>query len=49
MRQCVPDEVEFATNRQQASGMIRRAVDAGVPFAWVTSEEAYGQVNYLRV
>ncbi len=26
-----------------------RAFDAAVPFSWVTADEAYGQVKYLRV
>jgi hypothetical protein len=25
-----------------------RAIDAGGPFSWVTADEAYGQVKYLR-
>jgi SRSO17 transposase len=29
--------------------MLQRAMDAGVPFAWVTADEAYGQAKYLRV
>lgn len=45
----VPDDVEFATKPRQAMAMIGRAIDAGVPFSWVTADEAYGQVNYLRV
>jgi SRSO17 transposase len=45
----VPDEVEFATKPRQAMAMIGRAIDAQVPFAWVTADEAYGQVKYLRV
>lgn len=45
----VPDEVEFATKPRQAIAMLERAVTAGVPFSWVTADEAYGQVKYLRV
>ncbi|WP_092604163.1 IS701 family transposase [Actinopolyspora xinjiangensis] len=44
----IPDEVGFATKPQQAQAMIDRAVQAGVPFAWVTGDEAYGQAHYLR-
>jgi SRSO17 transposase len=44
----VPDEVGFVTKPQQAQSMIDRAVQAGVPFAWVTGDEAYGQARYLR-
>jgi SRSO17 transposase len=29
--------------------MLARAFDAGVPFGWVTADEAYGQAKYLRV
>lgn len=44
----VPDEVEFATKPQQAMVMLARAFAAGVPFAWVTGDEVYGQAGYLR-
>ncbi len=44
----VPDDVEFATKPRQAIAMIARALDAGVPFSWITADEAYGQVKYLR-
>jgi SRSO17 transposase len=45
----IPDEVEFTTKPRQAQVMIGRAIDAGVPFAWFTADEAYGQAKYLRV
>jgi SRSO17 transposase len=45
----IPDEVEFTTKPRQAQTMIGRAIEAGVPFAWFTADEAYGQVKYLRV
>jgi SRSO17 transposase len=45
----VPEEVEFATKPRQAMAMLARAFEAGVPFSWVTADEAYGQVKYLRV
>jgi SRSO17 transposase len=45
----IPDGVEFATKPRQAMAMLARALQAGVPFAWFTADEAYGQVKYLRV
>jgi SRSO17 transposase len=45
----VPDEVGFATKPRQAMAMLQRAITAGVPFGWVTADEASGQVTYLRV
>lgn len=44
----IPDEIEFATKPRQAMAMLDRAFTARVPFAWVTADEAYGQVKYLR-
>jgi SRSO17 transposase len=44
----VPVEVDFATKPEQARMMIERAVAAGVPFAWFTADEAYGQNPGLR-
>ncbi|MFF4675103.1 IS701 family transposase [Streptomyces sp. NPDC001279] len=45
----IPDEVPFATKNEHFRWMLQRAIDAGVPFAWVTADEAYGQVKHLRV
>jgi SRSO17 transposase len=44
----IPDEVEFATKPAQARAMLERAIGAGVPFAWFTADEAYGQNPGLR-
>jgi hypothetical protein len=40
--------VEFATKPRQAQAMIARAVAAGVPFAWFTADEIYGQAKWLQ-
>jgi SRSO17 transposase len=45
----VPDEVEFATKPQLAKRMLERALDAGVPVAWVTGDEVYGGDRHLRM
>ena len=44
----IGDEVAFATKPQLAEKMIGRAVEAGVPFAWVTGDEVYGGNPGLR-
>lgn len=44
----VPDEVEFATKPELAQQMIERAVEAGVPAAWVTGDSVYGGHSGLR-
>jgi SRSO17 transposase len=44
----IPDETEFATKPQLAQVMISRAIVAGVPFAWFTADEAYGQAKWLQ-
>jgi SRSO17 transposase len=44
----IPEEVEFATKPRQAQAMIARAIAAGVPFAWVTADETYGQAKWLQ-
>jgi SRSO17 transposase len=44
----IPDDIEFATKAQLAQAMLARAIEAGVPFAWFTADEVYGQAKYLR-
>ena len=44
----IPEQAEFATKARQAQAMIARALAAGVPFAWFTADEIYGQAKYLR-
>jgi SRSO17 transposase len=45
----IPDTVQMATKPRIAIAMLQRVLDAGVPFAWFTADEVYGQVKYLRV
>jgi len=45
----IPGEIEFSTKPRQAQAMISRAIEAGVPFAWFTADEAYGQAKYLHI
>jgi SRSO17 transposase len=44
----VPEQVEFRTKPQLAQLMLARALDAGVPAAWVTADEVYGGSPTLR-
>jgi SRSO17 transposase len=44
----IGDEVAFATKPELARTMIERAVQAGIPFSWVTADEAYGGNPKLR-
>jgi SRSO17 transposase len=44
----IPDDAGFATKIEQAKAMVERALAARVPFAWLTADEAYGQVKGLR-
>jgi SRSO17 transposase len=39
----IPAQVTFVTRPQQAEAMIGRARAAGVPFAWFTADEEFGQ------
>jgi SRSO17 transposase len=44
----VPLGTGFRTKPQLLQAMIERAIAAGVPFAWVTADEAYGDNGPLR-
>lgn len=44
----IPDGIEFATKPALATAMITRAVEAGVPAAWVAGDEVYGADPTLR-
>jgi SRSO17 transposase len=44
----VPEQVEFRTKPELAQLMLERALDAGVPAAWVTADEVYGGSPTLR-
>jgi SRSO17 transposase len=44
----IPDEVPFRTKPEQLGLMVERAIAEGVPFAWLTADEAYGQNRELR-
>ena len=44
----VPEQVGFRTKPQLAQVMLERALDAGVPAAWVTADEVYGGNPALR-
>jgi SRSO17 transposase len=44
----VPDTVDFATKLTHARRMLIRALDAGVPAAWATADEFYGDHRGLR-
>jgi SRSO17 transposase len=44
----VPDDVQFASKTDLARAMLGRALDAGVPAAWATADEAYGKDGSFR-
>ncbi len=44
----VPDGIRFATKGALAEAMLARAFAAGVPAAWVTGDEVYGNDGALR-
>jgi SRSO17 transposase len=44
----VPDDIDFLTKPALATGMLTRALHAGVPARWVTGDEVYGNDPGLR-
>jgi SRSO17 transposase len=44
----VPEDTQFATKPQLERKMIERGIKAGLPFAWFTADEAYGDNRKLR-
>lgn len=44
----IPDDVEFKTKPRLARDMVEAAIEAGVPFEWVTGDEVYGQSPTFR-
>jgi SRSO17 transposase len=45
----VPEDVALTTKPQLAKRMLERALDAGVPAAWVTGDTVYGGDRWLRM
>ena len=44
----MPAAVAFATKPKLGAAMLERALDAGVPCAWVTGDSVYGADRALR-
>jgi SRSO17 transposase len=44
----IPNDMAFATKPVLARQMIERALDAGIPCAWVLGDEVYGSDHKLR-
>lgn len=44
----IPEEIEFATKPRLARDMVEAAIEADVPFAWVTGDEVYGNAPAFR-
>jgi SRSO17 transposase len=45
----VPAEVRFATKPRLAKELVFRALESGLPVAWVAGDEVYGSDYHLRV
>ncbi|MDX2565265.1 transposase [Streptomyces sp. TX20-6-3] len=45
----IGDDVEFATKPDMGLRMLKRAVESGIPFGWVTADEVYGQTSRIRL
>ena len=45
----MPESAVFRTKGQLAQLMLKRALEAGVPFAWFTGDEVYGSDRKLRL
>ena len=45
----VPESVGFRTNPRLAQLMLERALESGIPFAWVAGDEVYGNDRNLRL
>jgi len=45
----IPDEMEHRTKPRLALTMLERALDGGVPAAWITGDEVYGSDSKLRM
>jgi SRSO17 transposase len=44
----IPEDVRFTTKPKLGRAMLARALEAGVPFAWVTADSVYGGDYALR-
>lgn len=44
----IPEAVAFATKPQLGLAMLERALEAGVPFAWVAGDSVYGADSRIR-
>ena len=44
----MPEDIEFLTKPALATGMLTRALNAGIPARWVAGDEVYGADPGLR-